>query len=104
MGSPLGPSLANAFLAYHEQNGPDSCSLEYRPLYYQQNVEDILVVFKSSDHLIGFQSYFNCCHVNMKFTVATEQNNNSISVLHEIILVKRFSCSLSCNSILPYKF
>ena len=35
MGSPLGPSLANAFLAYHEQNGPDSCSLEYRPLYYQ---------------------------------------------------------------------
>ena len=75
MGSPLGPSLANAFLAYHEQNGPDSCSLEYRPLYSQQYVDDILVVFKSSHHLIGFQSYFNSCHVNMTFTVATEQSN-----------------------------
>ena len=31
MGSPLRPSLANAFLVYHEQNLLDSCSLEYRP-------------------------------------------------------------------------
>ena len=30
MGSPLGPSLANAFLAYHEQNWLDTCPLEYR--------------------------------------------------------------------------
>ena len=33
MGSPLGPSLANAFLAHHEQNWLDSCLLKYRPLY-----------------------------------------------------------------------
>ena len=31
MGSPLRPSLANAFLVYHKQNLLDSCSLEYRP-------------------------------------------------------------------------
>ena len=31
MGSPLGPSLANAFLPHHEQNQLDSCPLEYRP-------------------------------------------------------------------------
>ena len=31
MGSPLRPSLANAFLVYHEQNLLDNCSLEYRP-------------------------------------------------------------------------
>ena len=34
MESPLGPSLANASLAHHEQNWLDSCPLEYRPLYY----------------------------------------------------------------------
>ena len=27
MGSPLGPSLANAFLAHHEQNWLDNCTL-----------------------------------------------------------------------------
>ena len=30
---PLGPSLANAFLAYHKQNWLDRCPLEYRSLY-----------------------------------------------------------------------
>ena len=35
MESLLGPLLANAFLAHHEQNWLDSCPLEYRPLYYQ---------------------------------------------------------------------
>ena len=42
MGSPLGPSLANAFLAHHEQNWLDSCPLEYRPSYYRRYVDDIL--------------------------------------------------------------
>ena len=33
-GSPLGPSLANAFLAYHEQNWLERCLLEYiQPAY-----------------------------------------------------------------------
>ena len=42
MGSPLGPSLANAFLAHHEQNWLDSCPLEYRPSYYRRYVDDIV--------------------------------------------------------------
>ena len=33
MGTPLGPSVANAFLAHHEENWLDSCPLKYRPLY-----------------------------------------------------------------------
>ena len=32
LGCPLESSLANAFLAYHEQNWLDQCPLEYRPL------------------------------------------------------------------------
>ena len=68
MGSRLGPSLANAFLAHHEQNWLDNCPLEYRPLYYHRYVDDIFVLFISSDHL-------NSCHVNMSFTIETVQNN-----------------------------
>ena len=59
MGSPLGPTLANVFLAYHEQNWLDSCPLKYRPLYYRRFVDDIFALFKSSDHLKRFQSYLN---------------------------------------------
>ena len=75
MGSPLGPSLANAFLAHHEQNWLDNCPLEYRLSYYRRYVFDTFVLFKSSDHLKRFQSYLNSCHVNISFTIETEQNN-----------------------------
>ena len=75
MGSPLGPSLANAFLTHHEQDWLDSSPLEYRPLYYRRYVDDIFVLFKSSDHLKRFQSYLNSCHVSMSFTIETEQEN-----------------------------
>ena len=75
MWSPLGPSLANAFLTHHEQDWLDSSPLEYRLLYYRRYVDDIFVLFKSSDHLKRFQSYLNSCHVSMTFTIETEQEN-----------------------------
>ena len=78
MRSPLGPSLANAFLIHHEQNWLDRCPLEYRSLYYRRYV-DIFVLFKSTNHLKRFQGYLNSCHVNvikkMSFTIETEQNS-----------------------------
>ena len=80
MGSPLGSSLANAFLVHHEQNWLDNCPLEYRPSYYGRYVDDIFVLFKSSDHWKRFQSYLNSYHVNMSFTTETEQNKK-ISLL-----------------------
>ena len=75
IGSPLGPSLANAFLAHHEQNWLDNCPMEYRPLYYRWYVDDIFVLFQSFDPLKRFQSYLNSCHVNMSFTIKTDQKN-----------------------------
>ena len=75
MGSPLRPSLANAFLVHHEKNWLDICLLEYRPSYYRPYVDNIFILFKSSDHIKRFQSYLNSCHVNMSFTIEPEQNN-----------------------------
>ena len=69
MGSPLGSSRANTFLAHHEENWLDGCPLEYRPLYYRLHIDDIFALFRSSDHLKQFENYLNSCHVNMIFTI-----------------------------------
>ena len=87
MGSSLGPPLPNAYLAYHKQNLSARCPLKYRSLCYRQYVDDIFVLFKSSDPLKRFQSYLNSCHVNMSFTIETEQSNKvsflDVNVIHE---------------------
>ena len=48
----------------------------------------IYLHFSNSDHLKRFQSYLNSCHVNMPFTIETEQNNK-ISFLDVNIIRKR---------------
>ena len=42
MGSPLGPTLANLFMSYHEQIWLDECPLEFKPKFYRHYVDDIL--------------------------------------------------------------
>ena len=49
MGFPLEPSLDNAFLA-HKQNLLDRYPLGDTLLYYWQYLNDIFVLFISSDH------------------------------------------------------
>ena len=36
MGSPLGPSLANAFLSYHEKNWLNNCPQGFKPVFYRR--------------------------------------------------------------------
>ena len=47
MGSPLGPTLANLFLVYHEHKWLDNCPLQFRPKYYRRYVDDIFLMFES---------------------------------------------------------
>ena len=54
MGSPLGPSLANVFLSYHEKNWLSSCPQRFKPAFYRRYVEDIFVLFTSNDLLKYF--------------------------------------------------
>ena len=51
MGSPLGPTLANAFLSFQEQIWLNKCLDEFKPVYYRRNVDDIFVLFPSPVHL-----------------------------------------------------
>ena len=74
-GFPLGPTLANAFLVYHEKNWLEHCPVEYRPLYYRRYVDDIFVLFNSSEHLKRFYSYLNSRHLNISLTMENEKGN-----------------------------
>ncbi|XP_057298541.1 uncharacterized protein LOC130629389 [Hydractinia symbiolongicarpus] len=75
LGSPLGPTFANAFLCYHEQNWLNNCPTEFKPVYFKRYVDDIFVLFSSPDHLPKFQNYLNKCHPNISFTSETEKSN-----------------------------
>ena len=75
MGSPLGPTLANAFLVYHEKNWLEHCPEEYRPLYYRRYVDDIFVLFNSAEHLKRFYSYLNSHQLNISLTIENEEDN-----------------------------
>ena len=55
MGSPLGPTLANAFLVYFEKTCLQNCPSDFKPHYYQQYVDDIFVLFTSPKRLEAFQ-------------------------------------------------
>ena len=75
MSSPLGPTLANAFLIYHEKDWLEHCPLEYRPLYYRRYVDDIFVLSNSAEHLKRFRSYLNSRHLIISFTIENKKDN-----------------------------
>ena len=51
MGSPLGPTLANAFLCFHEKIWLNEYPDEFKPVYYRRSADNILVLFRPPDHL-----------------------------------------------------
>ena len=82
MGSLVGPSLANAFLSYHEKNWLNSCTHRFKQVFYRRYVDNIFILFKSNDHL---KDFLNSCHINMSFSMETEKENKSSFLDVEII-------------------
>ena len=80
MSSPLGPTLADIFLCFHEQIWLDNCPVEFKPVIYRRFVDDIFLLFRSKEHIEKFYLYLNCQHPNIRFTSEIEENN-SISFL-----------------------
>ena len=79
MGSPLGPTLANVFLCYHEKIWLQNCPSEFKPVIYGRYVDDAFLLFRSKHHIEKFQNYLNHQHKNIRFTSEIE-NQNSIIV------------------------
>ena len=67
MGTPLGPTLANVFLCYHEKGWPQNCPSEFKSVIYRRYVDDTFLLFRLKHHI-------------EKITSETE-NENSISFL-----------------------
>ena len=80
MGSPLGTTLANAFLCHYEKEWLDNCPIHFKPVIYKRYVDDIFVLFSSKEHLQLFVDYMNKQHKCLKFTSEAE-NDNSFSFL-----------------------
>ena len=75
MGTPLDPTLANAFLCHHEKDWLDNCPSHFKPTVYRRYVDDISFLFSSKEHLRPFVDYMNTQHRCIKFAFVTEQNN-----------------------------
>ena len=76
MSSPLGPTLANAFLCHYEKIWLNECPSQFKPVVYRRYVDDIFVLFKSKEHLKLFVSYINLEHKNIKLTLETKNSYN----------------------------
>ena len=76
MGSPLGPTLANAFLCHYEIIWLNECPSPFKHVVYKRCVDNIFVLFKSKEHLKLFVNYMNSKHRNIKFTFETEDSNH----------------------------
>ena len=50
MGSPLGPTLAHAFLCHCEKNWLNECPSQFKPVVYRRYVDNIFVLFKSKEN------------------------------------------------------
>ena len=75
MGSPIGPTLANIFLCYHEEKWLSNCPTDFKPLYYKRFVDDVFVLFKDSSHISLFKTFMNDQHPSMNFTSEAEVDN-----------------------------
>jgi len=76
MGSPLDPTLANAFLFYHESKWIADCPSHFIPLLYKRYVDDIFLLFNDVSHVNMFLDYVNSKHDNIHFTSEVEVNNS----------------------------
>ena len=77
MGSPLGRTLANAFLCLFEKKCLSECPVEFLPSVCKRYVDDIFVTFNSYSQLLKFVDYMNHQHPNIKFTFEVEKNDFS---------------------------
>ena len=75
MGSPLGPTLANAFLCHFEKQWLSNFPQDLFPNIYRRYVHDICVTSKSYEQLKKFVEYMDTKHANIKFTFEYEHNN-----------------------------
>ena len=74
IGSPLRPSLDNAFLCHHETKWLNDCPEKFKPVFYKRFLDDIFVLFKRLEHVKPFVDYMNSKHKNINFSFESEKD------------------------------
>ena len=71
MGSPLGPVLANTFLAHLEDHYFTQSALF--PNFYVRYIDDTFCLFNKREDVLPFKEFINGVHTNITFTVEEEK-------------------------------
>nr|XP_060626296.1 uncharacterized protein LOC132771840 [Anolis sagrei ordinatus] len=110
MGSPLAPSIANLFMANLENTvllNPSLNMYHTNIIYYGRFIDDIFLIFKSTEAAVGYSNWINTIHMSIKFT--SHFNLSHINFLdvtvykhHNKLLVKNFRKPSDKNSYLHY--
>ena len=74
MGSPLGPTFANIFMAELETSFLEKCDKSIKPTSYNRYVDDTLTSFREPQHADAFLTHLNNAHPNIKFTMEKEKS------------------------------
>ena len=75
MGSPLGPTFANIFMCYLEEQLIEQCPAAYKPTFYRRYVDDTFVLFRDQSHADLFLNFINGIHPNIRFSMDVEAND-----------------------------
>ena len=78
MGSPLGPTLANFFMA-HIENKLLSRQSDENPKLYLRYIDDIFAIFESEQSCTDFLKTINLQHPNINFTL--EKSTKTLAFL-----------------------
>ena len=87
MGSPLAPILANVSVSHHEENWLNKCPIEFKARFYRKYVDDIFILFESSESAGLFSEYMSYKHQNINFTI--EQENVGSLLFLEVKIYRK---------------
>ena len=74
MGSPLGPTFANIFIASLEEAILNSTPSHFKPVFFKRYVDDTFALFKHESEAELFLDFINSLHPNIKYTLEKETN------------------------------
>ena len=95
MGSTCWPCNSWCVFSVPQKNCAESCSFKYKPYYGRRSVDDIFVLFNSSEHL---KSQLNSGHANISFTIENEkESRRSFLDVNITCEQDKFTTSFSCK-------
>ena len=71
--------MANVFLSFYELKWLEQCPSEFKSVFDRIYVDDIFVLFESTEDPSKFHVYLNKCHPKMPFSIEQEKMVSFIS-------------------------